>query len=87
MKLFPSMSAGGAEPPPDMPKSALANFRSCVPAPMLMTQGLFAGEPTVSGRGPLLPAEVATNTPASRAPRNASESSSFHGSLGPPPIE
>ena len=40
----------------------------------------------VLGPGPLLPAEVATNTPASVASRKASEVASLQG-WAPPPIE
>src|SRR6478736_5513105 len=43
--------------------------RASVLAPTVVTHGTDAGEPTVPAPGPLLPAELATNTPASDAPR------------------
>jgi hypothetical protein len=77
----------GAAPPPLIEVSELTKARLCVLAPTDSSQGEFAGEPTVSGRGPSFPAEAATKMPASRAPRNPSESLSPHGLEGPPPIE
>ncbi len=52
-----------------------------------VTHGAFAGEPTVLGSGPLLPAETATKMPASNAASMASASVLCHGSREPPPIE
>src|SRR3954451_17200346 len=48
--------------------------RCSVSAPTVGSHGTEAGEPTVPTPGPALPAELATNTPASDAPRKASDS-------------
>src|SRR5215210_7332123 len=80
------MFAGGLVPPL-IPVSAFTNFRLCVVAATAVTHGALAGEPIVRAAGPELPAETDANTPASRAPRNASELASDHGSREPPPIE
>ena len=61
--------------------------RLLVLAPTEVTQGASAGEPIVVGAGPLLPAEVATKTPASRAARKAKAVSSVQGSRLLPPME
>ena len=50
------------------------NARSWWLAPTEVTQGTDAGLPTVDGLGPALPAEVATNTPASAANKKAMSS-------------
>ena len=47
------------------------NARASVLAPTVVSHGTEAGEPTVPAPGPLLPAELATKTPASEAPRKA----------------
>ena len=55
--------------------------RCWVLAPTVVSHGALPGEPIVSAPGPLLPADVATNTPASAANRNAM--SSAPGRLAP----
>src|SRR4051812_28004740 len=50
------------------------NWRVSVSAPTVVSHGTEAGEPTVPTPGPELPAELATNTPASEAPRKACSS-------------
>src|SRR3954451_2502861 len=50
------------------------NARASVSAPTVVSHGTEAGEPTVEAPGPELPAELATNTPASEAPRKATSS-------------
>src|SRR4051794_14114598 len=48
-----------------------ANVRAGLSAATEVSHGTVVGVPTVLAPGPLLPAELATNTPASEAPRNA----------------
>ncbi len=48
-----------------------SNVRASDAAATVVSHGTAAGEPTVDSPGPALPAEFATNTPASEAPRNA----------------
>ena len=57
-------------------------WRLCWDAPTDMTHGVPAGEPTVAGAGPELPFDVATEMPAARAFRNATESMAVQGSSG-----
>src|SRR4051794_1386856 len=47
------------------------NWRASVSAPTVVSHGTPLGEPIVEAPGPELPAELATKTPASDAPRNA----------------
>jgi hypothetical protein len=53
------------------------NEREVESAPTAVSHGAEAGVPTVLASGPALPAELATNTPASEAPRKATESGSM----------
>ena len=52
--------------------TVVRNERPRVLAATVASHGTDPGEPTVLTPGPLLPPELATNTPASVAPRNAS---------------
>src|SRR5688572_18306769 len=61
-----------------------ANSRRCVEAATVVTQG--ERWLAVPAPGPLLPAEVATNTPAAYASRNANSTGSVSGVV-PPEIE
>ena len=61
--------------------------RFVVDAPTVVIHGASPGEPIVFAPGPLFPAEVATNTPWSRALRKARASPSVYGSDAGPPIE
>ena len=53
------------------------NVRAGLSAATAVTHGTEVGEPTVLAAGPSLPAEVATNTPASEAPRKATSTGSI----------
>lgn len=48
-----------------------SKVRARLEAATEVSHGTPLGDPTVPGAGPALPAELATNTPASEAPRNA----------------
>ncbi len=61
------------------------NERSCVFAPTVVTHGRLAGPPIVPAPLPELPADVATQTFALAANRNAMSSEPV--TLAPPPIE
>ena len=71
----------GCVAPPSAVRSwtVACHCRLCWVAPTDVIHGTSAGEPTVSGPGPELPAEVATSMPAARALRNARPSGSLHG--------
>src|SRR3954471_10148498 len=57
--------------PAPLIEAVALNWRASVEAATVVSHGTEAGEPTVPTPGPSLPAELATKTPASLAPRNA----------------
>src|SRR4051794_6760498 len=68
-----------------LPSSTAWNARRKVAAATVVTHG--AGWSSVLAPGPLLPAELATNTPALAAPRNAIDTGSRTLDSDVPPIE
>src|SRR5213592_1228303 len=58
--------------------------RAGLSAPTEVIQGTAVGVPTVPGSGPSLPAELATKTPASEAPRKANSTGSMTFDVVPP---
>src|SRR3954454_10369486 len=62
----------------------LSTARAGMSAPTEFSHGTVVGLPTVDGSGPSLPAEFATNTPASEAPRKANETGSMRSDVVPP---
>jgi len=74
----------GPKPPgPPLKVMVLVKVRLWVALPNDVAHGELAGEPIVPAPGPLFPAEIATNTPAPRASRNARELVSVQGFDGP----
>src|SRR5687768_7035762 len=69
--VAPVVETGLPSPWPGSTSSVDSNLRARLDAATEVTQGTEVGEPTVEGLGPLFPAELATNTPASAAKRNA----------------
>src|SRR5256885_2443462 len=63
------------------------NVRAGASAPTEVSQGAVVGVATVPASGPELPAALATNTPASDAPRKASCTGSATLVFAAPPIE
>src|SRR5947209_11419002 len=66
--------------PPEIVAVA-AKVRASFSAATVVTQGAAAGVPIVPAAGPSLPAEVATNTPASEAPRKATSTGSMRSAV------
>src|SRR5439155_18995566 len=58
--------------------------RAAFSAPTDVSHGTVVGVPTVPASGPSLPAELATNTPASEAPRKANSTGSMTFDVVPP---
>ena len=60
-----------------LPSTTVFSKTACVDAATVVTHGLLCA--TVEAVGPLLPAEVATKTPAAAAPRKAYSTASTTG--------
>src|SRR3954452_19313029 len=71
-------------PPLPLTVTVEVKARASVLAATVVSHGTDAGEPTVPAPGPELPAELATNTPASEAPKKAISSGPMTYDVVPP---